>query len=183
MSALDRLTTWSTCSPASTTLRPWSPSWTASTPSWTRHQKLEAMYLSLIYFRSYLSPLLIFETIHWSCLPWTGWQLGAHVHLLQQLLDHDPPHELLQLHPGHDTKKLVSLDFETSEAMELPLVWLLSTSLSMAWEARPSGKRLQLHTFRSEVEARIVFLKKTKWKHYTLHNSAVLLEELINLHL
>ena len=73
------------------------------------------------------------------------------------------------------------LDFDTSEALELPLVWLLSTSVSLAWEARPAGKRLQLLTFGSEVEARIVFLKKTKWKHYTLHNSALILEEMINL--
>ena len=41
----------------------------------------------------------------------------------------------------------------------------------------------RLHTSRPEVEARIVFLKKTKWKHYTHNNCDLLLDEMINLHL
>ena len=79
--------------------------------------------------------------------------------------------------------KLLSLDINVTEAMELPVVWLLSTSLSQVWEARKSGKKIEFEAFKSELLARISLLKKTKWKHFTLHNSALLLDDMVNLHL
>ena len=34
---------------------------------------------------------------------------------------------------------------------------------------------------KSELKARLLVLKHTRWKHYTLHNSAVLMEEMLEL--
>ena len=85
---------------------------------------------------------------------------------------------------GHVTPaKLLSLDINVSEAMELPVVWLLSTSLSLVWEARKSGMKMEFGVFKSELLARMSLLKKPKWKHFTLHNSALLMDEMVNLHL
>ena len=67
------------------------------------------------------------------------------------------------------------LNIPTSECMELPVVW-------MVWEERVLGRVARLTTCKAELEARLKILKQTKWKNYTLHNSAVLLEEMLNLH-
>jgi hypothetical protein len=66
--------------------------------------------------------------------------------------------------------------------MELPAVWLISTCLMFIWEQRIAGKVARLQAGKAEVQARAALLRRTKWKHYTLHNSAVLLDEIINLH-
>ena len=85
---------------------------------------------------------------------------------------------------GHVTPlKLLSLDINVSEAMELPVVWLLSTSLSLVWEARQSGKTMKFGAFKSELLDRMALLKKTKWKHFTLQNSGLFLDEMVNVHL
>jgi hypothetical protein len=80
------------------------------------------------------------------------------------------------------TKDITLLSFKTSEAMELPAVWLISTCLMFIWEQRIAGKVARLQAGKAEVQARAALLRRTKWKHYTLHNSAVLLDEIINLH-
>ena len=79
-------------------------------------------------------------------------------------------------------ENLVLLNISVSESMELPVVWLLSTCLMMVWEERVAGRIARLNNCKAELEARLIVLKHTRWKHYTLHNSAVLLEDLINLH-
>ena len=45
-----------------------------------------------------------------------------------------------------------------------------------------AGKRAKMDECRAELLARIELLKDSKWKHYSLHNSALLLSEAINLH-
>ena len=77
---------------------------------------------------------------------------------------------------------LVLLNISTSESLQLPLVWLLSTCLKYIWEERSAGRTARLVNCRAELKARLLVLKHTRWKHYYLHNSAVLLEEMINLH-
>ena len=77
---------------------------------------------------------------------------------------------------------ITNLNYNTTEAMELPLVWLVATCLMYIWEERVAGKQARLLRFQAELWARLALLRKTKWKHYNLHNSAVLLEEMINLH-
>ena len=79
-------------------------------------------------------------------------------------------------------KKVVLLDIPCPATMELPLVWLVSTCLMMIWVERQAGRTARLVQCQAELQARLILLKNTKWKHYTLHNSALLLEEMINLH-
>ena len=79
-------------------------------------------------------------------------------------------------------ENVVLLNIATSESMELPVAWLVSTCLMMVWEDRVAGKVARLSTCQAELQARLLVLKHTRWKHYTLHNSALLLEEMLNLH-
>ena len=79
-------------------------------------------------------------------------------------------------------KDVVQMKINTSEAWELPAVWLVATSLAFIWEDRLAGKITSLVRFRAELLARVSLLGSTKWKNYTLHNSVVLLNEAINLH-
>jgi hypothetical protein len=44
------------------------------------------------------------------------------------------------------------------------------------------GRQAKLDVCRAEMMGKLNLLKSTKWKHFSLHNSAVLLEEMINLH-
>ena len=78
---------------------------------------------------------------------------------------------------------ITSLNIYPTESMELPVVWLVATSLSLVWEAKSTGKQISFTSFQSEVLVRASFLKQTKWRHYTLHNSALLLHDMIVLHL
>ena len=78
--------------------------------------------------------------------------------------------------------KIITLNIKTSEAMELPLTWLISTCLNFVWEERVLGRMAKLEKCRAKIIARVALLKCTKWKHNTLHNSAVFLDELLNLH-
>ena len=77
---------------------------------------------------------------------------------------------------------LILLSIPTSESLQLPVVWLLSACMMYIWEERVSGRTARLANCKAELLARLLVLKHTRWKHYTLHNSAVLLEEMINLH-
>ena len=77
---------------------------------------------------------------------------------------------------------IISLNIKTSEAMELPTAWLIATCLQHTWEARLGGKIARLEQLRAELLARLSLLKLAKWKHYAMHNSSVLLDEMINLH-
>ena len=80
------------------------------------------------------------------------------------------------------TKDIIHLNFHTAESWDLPAVWILSTCLMFVWEKRVAGKKAKLDECRAELSARIALLSQTKWKHYSLHNSALLLNEAINLH-
>jgi hypothetical protein len=77
---------------------------------------------------------------------------------------------------------VIRLNIHTTESMELPVIWLISTCLMYAWEERVAGRKARLDKCRAELQARAALLRCTKWKHYSLHNSVVLLDELINLH-
>ena len=46
-----------------------------------------------------------------------------------------------------------------------------------------SGRRqARMENFKAVVQAKVELLCETHWKHYSLHNGVVLLEEMINLH-
>ena len=63
--------------------------------------------------------------------------------------------------------------------MELTPVWLVSNCLIMIWEERQAGRVAHLVHCPAELQAMLLLLKHTRWKHYTLHNSALLLEEML----
>ena len=79
-------------------------------------------------------------------------------------------------------KDVTEMHFKTSESWELPAAWLVATCLGMVWEERVAGRAVSLVSRRADILARIALLRKTKWKHYSLHNSALLLDEALNLH-
>ena len=79
-------------------------------------------------------------------------------------------------------RDVVHLSFHTPESWKLPAAWLIATCLSLTWDNRVQGRSTSLVTVKTEILAQIATLRSTKWKHHSLHNSAVLLEEAINLH-
>ena len=54
--------------------------------------------------------------------------------------------------------------------------------MSYIWEQRVMGKKARLDLCRAEILAKLMMLRDTKWRHYTLNNSVVLLEDIMNLH-
>ena len=84
--------------------------------------------------------------------------------------------------PNITPKNIVILDIPVSESLELPIIWLVSSCMSFIWEQRVMGKVARLEQCRAELFAKLMLLRDTKWRHYTLHNSAVLLEDMLNLH-
>ena len=90
---------------------------------------------------------------------------------------------LATLSENIEPEDIVVLNTNTSESQELPFVWMLSTCLMYLWGERLAGRVARLVNCQAEVKARHLVLKHTRWKHYTLQNSALLLEDLINLHI
>ena len=107
-------------------------------------------------------------------------------HLLHCPQGAEVTHPLLRCLAAHseitDPLKLVLLKIPTSEALQLPVIWLFSSCLMYIWEERAAGRTARLANCNAELMARLLVLKHTRWKHYMLHNSAVLLEEMLNLH-
>ena len=68
-------------------------------------------------------------------------------------------------------------------SIELPVIWLLSTSLILVWNAKNAGKDLTFAGFNAEVQAGLAVLKGTRWRHYALHNSTLILQEMLEEHL
>ena len=85
-------------------------------------------------------------------------------------------------HPDVTAEDITILKVSTSESLELPISWLISTCLSFIWEERVRGVQAKLDQCKADMVSKLHLLKDTKWKYYTLHNSAVLLEDMINLH-
>ena len=79
-------------------------------------------------------------------------------------------------------KDVVQMNINTSESWELPAAYLVATVLSLVWEDRLAGRTTTRERCRVELTARVALLRRTRWKQYSLHNSALLLEETINLH-
>ena len=61
-------------------------------------------------------------------------------------------------------RQVVLLDLgPLDESLRLPLVWLISSTLSLVWEARRENKRPTLHKIRSSLEAKVNILRKTRY--------------------
>ena len=70
-------------------------------------------------------------------------------------------------------RQVVLLDLgPLDESLRLPLVWLISSTLSLVWEARRENKRPTLHKIRSSLEAKVNILRKTRFV-----NAVAIIEE------
>ena len=76
-------------------------------------------------------------------------------------------------------EQVILLDMECTEFQELPVVWLISTCLTLIGLIE---LLVGLVHSKAELKARLIILKHTRWKHFKLQNSALLLEEIICLH-
>ena len=79
-------------------------------------------------------------------------------------------------------KDVIQMKISTSESLEHPASWLVSTCLMYVWDERSAGRRAKLDVCRAELIARVPLLKRSRLTHFSLHNSAVLFEEALNLH-
>ena len=77
---------------------------------------------------------------------------------------------------------IVILNIPVQASLQLPLSWLISFCLEYIWKERVLGKQAVVEICRANLYSNLAVLKSTKWKHTSLHNSAVLLEDMINLH-
>ena len=93
--------------------------------------------------------------------------------LLECLSDH-----VESITPRH----IVNLDIRAPQSWELPAAWLVATCLQFVWENRMSGKEATKNGCKAELSGRLVLMKDSKWNHYYIHNSVLLLEETLNLH-
>ena len=89
---------------------------------------------------------------------------------------------LRSIQPDITPEDITICNFRTSEALELPVAWLTSMCLTYIWEERVLMRQAELTMCKARLLSNMNLLRDTKWKHYTLHNCAVLVEELINLH-
>ena len=79
-------------------------------------------------------------------------------------------------------ENITILNLKLEESQELPIAWLVATCLGQVWEERAAGKQVKLMNTKAVLEAKVALLKETYLKYNYLHNSAFLLEEMINLH-
>ena len=84
--------------------------------------------------------------------------------------------------PNIAVQDIVILNIPTQESLDLPISWLLASCLGYIWKERVQGKQASLQVCRAELLSSLAVMRSTKWKHYSLHNSATLLEDMINLH-
>ena len=77
---------------------------------------------------------------------------------------------------------IVILNIPVQESLQLPLSWLISFCLEYIWKERVLGKQAMVEICRANLNSNLAVLKSTKWKHTSLQNSTVLLEDMIYLH-
>ena len=84
--------------------------------------------------------------------------------------------------PNISTNDIVSLKVPVQESLELPVAWLIASCLGHIWQERVQGKQAAIEVCKANLTSNLTVLRSTKWRHTSLHNSAVLLEDMINLH-
>ena len=84
--------------------------------------------------------------------------------------------------PNIPPEDIVILKIPTTESLDLPISWLLASCLGYIWQERVLDKQANLEVCRAELLGSLAVLKSTRWNHYSLHNSAELLKDMINLH-
>ena len=87
---------------------------------------------------------------------------------------------MLQIHLPHlQPHQVVLLDLgQLEESLQLPLVWLIANTLSLVWDSKKDKKKPGLHKTRAFLEAKINFLRKSRFR-----NAATILDTFPNLSL
>ena len=60
-------------------------------------------------------------------------------------------------------KQIVNLQMELEPSKELPVVWFLASAWNLLWLSRISSKRPELYKIRADLEAKVIFLRKTRY--------------------
>jgi hypothetical protein len=81
---------------------------------------------------------------------------------------------LRQYIPSITPLQLLTLDFETEDSLEFPLVWVIASSLSSLWAARKERRRVELYNIRSELEASCALLRKTSFTNEETRTDVIL---------
>ena len=76
--------------------------------------------------------------------------------------------------PAASPTRLLRLEFEADDSMEMPLVWLVGHTLLYLWEVRKGGKIVDLTLTRASLESKIALLRKTRFI-----NETTLINELV----
>ena len=84
-----------------------------------------------------------------------------------------------KLIPEITVSDIITLKLPLEDSTEHPVMWLISTSIMLVWNAKAAGKDLAFSSFKAEVQANLAVLKETRWRYYVLHNSALILEEML----
>ena len=79
-----------------------------------------------------------------------------------------------QYDPTTSSATLIKLEFETSGATEMPLVWLTAHALLYIWGMRLNGKTASLILTRANLESKISLLRETRYS-----NEHLMLEEIL----
>ena len=78
------------------------------------------------------------------------------------------PHLLLQALKEYDVsitpQKILTLNFELSADLQLPITWSIATFLSSLWSARADKRKVSIYAVRSEVEAACRILRESKYR-------------------
>ena len=65
--------------------------------------------------------------------------------------------------PAASPTRLLRLEFEADDSMEMPLVWLVGHTLLYLWEVRKGGKIVDLTLTRASLKRKIALLRKTRF--------------------
>ena len=79
-----------------------------------------------------------------------------------------------QYDPTTSTASLIKLEFKTSGATEIPLVWLTAHTLLYIWGMRLNGKTANLIMTRANLESKVSLWRETRYS-----NEHLMLEEIL----
>ena len=82
---------------------------------------------------------------------------------------------MVRLHdPAVTMNKLLRLEFQCEESVEMPLVWILSQTLLYMWGVRASGKIVNKILTRAVLESKISILRETRYQ-----NESTIITEIV----
>ena len=61
-----------------------------------------------------------------------------------------------------EVEKVLRLELQLDKEHELPVVWFLATTMRMLWDMRQSGSRVDKYIVRTQLEAEINLLRRTR---------------------